>query len=172
MCVWEREMCLCHKDVLFFFFIISILQTLPQSWLLCTFCPRLQRASAISFTYTLTTNARTVFRHIKPVVKATVSQLPGVIYIAMVTLACFPFESLPAEELESYAAAAFPFNAFCFPSCHYEFCYRCNITGSHLFPAPSCLFASLSWEQKLHLAMHFIQIHFIFLSFGSLSAIS
>lgn len=45
-------------------------------------------------------HAHTVFRHIKPVVKATVSQLPGMIYITMVTLACSPLELLPSDELE------------------------------------------------------------------------
>lgn len=46
------------------------------------------------------THAHAVFRRIKLVVKATVSQLPGMIYITMVTLACSPLELLPTEELE------------------------------------------------------------------------
>lgn len=45
-------------------------------------------------------HAHAVFRRIKLVVKATVSQLPGMIYITMVTLACSPLELLPSEELE------------------------------------------------------------------------
>lgn len=46
------------------------------------------------------THAHTVFRHIKLVVKATISPLPGMIYITMVTLACSPLELLPNDELK------------------------------------------------------------------------
>lgn len=45
-------------------------------------------------------HARIVFRHIRLVVKATVSRLPGMIYITMVTLACSPLELVPSDELE------------------------------------------------------------------------
>lgn len=56
-----------------------------------------------------------MFRHIKLVVKATVSQLPGVIYIAMVTLVCSALELLPGDEPGLHTAAASNFIAFCFP---------------------------------------------------------
>ena len=69
-----------------------------------------------SCSYSLNSHACTVFRHIKVVVKATVSQLPGVIYIAMVTHACSPLELLPGDEAKLYAAAVSIY-CFLFPSC-------------------------------------------------------
>lgn len=65
---------------------------------------------ATSFTHFLHTHTRTRAHsvqgaHIKLVVKATVSQLPGVIYIAMVTLACSLLELFPGDEKELYTAA-------------------------------------------------------------------
>lgn len=78
--------------------------------------------------------------HIKLVVKATVSQLPGVIYIAMVTLGCSLLELLPGDEKELYAAAV----------SQLPVCECCNslmvvVWGSSL-PQSLCLVASLSQE--------------------------
>lgn len=49
------------------------------------------------------TRARPMFRHIRLVVKATVSQLPGMIYVTMVTLAWSPLELVPSAELELHS---------------------------------------------------------------------
>lgn len=48
-------------------------------------------------------HAHAVFMHITLVVKATVSQLPGMIYITMVTLSCSPLELVPSDELELHS---------------------------------------------------------------------
>lgn len=66
--------------------------------------------------------------HIKLVVKATVSQLPGVIYIAMVTLACSLLELLPGDS-SSYTQQQYPSYCLLFPSYRCDYCYNNGVTG-------------------------------------------
>lgn len=78
---------------------------LPYYTILSALC--LNYLKAISCTLT---HAHTVFTHVKLVVRATVSQLPGMIYITMVTLACSPLELVRSDELELHSICI-PFTA-------------------------------------------------------------
>lgn len=49
------------------------------------------------------TRAHAVFRNIRLVVKETDSQLPGMIYITMVTLGSSPLELVPSDELQLHS---------------------------------------------------------------------
>lgn len=60
------------------------------------------------------THAHTVFRHIKLVVKATISPLPGMIYITMVTLACSPIRA-SSQWRAGATQVLYHIYGFCFP---------------------------------------------------------
>lgn len=58
------------------------------------------------------TRAHAVFRNIRLVVKETDSQLPGMIYITMVTLGSSPLELVPSDAATQHW---FLIDGFCFP---------------------------------------------------------